>query len=101
MRKKEIPIILFNMETVQWEPYDTGHELSVILSIYRNQIDETERRSLFETDATGELHAFRNERRRAAMAEKDKKKKSGIRPEMLFCMLMAAVFYVLWLYFSR
>jgi len=90
------------MDTVQWEATDSENKQSVVAAVYRNQADEAERKSLYETDSTGELHALRNERRRAAMEDdEDTKKRSKMPRNFMFYVLLAAFFYVLWLFMQR
>jgi len=101
MEKRDIPVIYYNEQIGEWDASDKDSRASVIAAIYKNQMTEDERQGLLETDGSGELHAYRSERRRAAMAEMEKKEKKKMPKGLPFFLLVAAVFYFLWMYVQR
>ena len=98
MKDKEIPVIAFNPDSSVWEPMEKGSELSKAAAIYKNQLVETERESFLGDGDSGELHAFRSERRLAAMAERNKAntKKKRFPKGFGFFVVIAMIFYILW-----
>ena len=101
MVKKNIPVIFYSSQAAEWEAVDKDSELSRAAAIYKNQLEQNERQSLYVTDDTGDLHAFRSERRRAAMVETSKKKKGGLPKGFMFYMLIAAAFFLLWMFVQQ
>jgi len=101
MKKRDIPVILYRERTAAWDAFDPNSNASVIAAMYKNQLADIERKMLHETDGTGEIHALRNELRRAKMAEQSPRKKRAMPSGLAFAVLVAAVFYCLWLYMQN
>jgi len=104
IKKREIPVIFFCQESGKWEPSDEKNRFSRLASTYKNQVEAAERQSLLDAAASGELYALRNERRRAALAERaieNKKKKKRTSRDFMVFMMIAAVFLVLLMYMQR
>ena len=98
MKDKEIPVIAFNPDNSVWEPIDNESELSKAAATYKNQLVDAERESFLSDGASGELHAFRSERRLAAMAERHRKdtKKKRFPKGFAFFVVIAMFFYIIW-----
>ena len=98
MKDKEIPVIAFNPDSSVWEPLENESEISRTAAMFKNQLVENERQSFLGDGDSGELHAFRSERRLAAMAERNKKetKKKRFPKGFGFFVVIAMFFYVLW-----
>ena len=102
MRNKEIPVIAFNPDSGIWEPVDEESEFSRTAAVFKNQLVDAERQSYLDFSNTGELHAYRNERRVAAIVERNqKKRKKRLPKELWFGIMIAMFFYILWFIMQR
>jgi len=97
MEMRKIPVIYYNEQIGAWDPFDRDCKASKVAAAFKNETTEEERRKLLAPGRDGELHALRNERRRAAMPDMESKKKSRILSVLPFFLLIGVVVYILWL----
>ncbi|MCL1981691.1 MAG: hypothetical protein FWG53_01190 [Clostridiales bacterium] len=98
-----VPVIFFDADSQSWAPVDEGDKQSVVAAKYKNQLDEHERRKLNSpnaADGEDDLMAARR-RRLLAEAEAEKKQRGRLPKGLSFFLLIAAVFYALWLFLQR
>jgi len=98
MVKRDIPVIFYNDNIPAWDAVDKNSEPARIAAIYKNQLDDAERARLRESGSSGERYALRSERRRMAEAAETKKKKRRGLSGPAFFLLIAAIFYFLWMF---
>jgi len=98
MEKRDIPVIYYNDEIGAWDAVDENSKSSAVAATYKNEMTEAERQVLLDGDGSGELHAYRSERRRAAFTDMNKKEKKRMPRGLPFFLMLGALFYFLWLY---
>jgi hypothetical protein len=95
---KGIPVIHYSDEHGEWVASAESCEKSQIMASYKNQLVNADRERLTVSDGAGDLHAFRNTRRYAAIADKRKNDdKKKIPRGLPFFLAIAGMFYILWI----
>lgn len=95
---REIPVLFYNYDSGEWEPEDRTSERSRAAAMYKNQLDAYERLRATETNRVYEPQWDGGERRLRASINRHKYRKPPIPRTLTYAVLLAAGFYLLWLY---
>jgi len=93
-----IPVISYNDDARAWTPALTADEYSRAVAQYKNQLDEIERIKASIINRSYEPQWEENAWRASASESRHNPKKSRLPRWFTYFFLIAAAFYLLWLY---
>jgi len=96
-----IPVISFNEDSKSWEPVGEGSECSRAVAAYKNQLDKVESIKASMANRPYEPQWEENEWSVTASVNRHSPKKTRLPRWFNYFFLMAAAFYLLWLFAQR
>ena len=96
-----IPVISFREDSKSWEPVGEGNERSRAAATYKNQLDKVESIKASMANRPYEPQWEENEWRTKASENRHSPKKTKLPRWFNYFFLLAAAFYLLWLFAQR